>query len=77
MQGYLSMMRNTQTKEREMIVVLLHNHFDSKHLAEVIEEMKEKGPPTIRVIDKPTQGKACRSMMVNFRQLYALIRSKT
>ena len=34
-----------------MIVVLLHNHFDPKHLNEVIEEMKIKGPPTIRVYD--------------------------
>ena len=34
-----------------MKIVLLHNHFDPQHLVDVIEEMKEKGPPTIRAYD--------------------------
>jgi len=32
-------------------IVLLHNHFDSAHLAAVIGEMKKMGPPTVRAYD--------------------------
>lgn len=34
-----------------MIIVLLHNYFSPKALIEVMEEMKIKGPPTIRAYD--------------------------
>lgn len=31
-----------------MKIVLLHNHYDQKHLDEVVEEMKTLGAPTIQ-----------------------------
>ena len=34
-----------------MKIVLAHNHYNEKHLDEVIEDMKLLGPPTIRVFD--------------------------
>jgi ParB-like nuclease domain. len=34
-----------------MNINLAHKHFDEKHLAEVIEEMKKLGAPTIKVVD--------------------------
>jgi hypothetical protein len=34
-----------------IIVALAHNHFDTTHLIEVMEEMKKLGAPTIRVFN--------------------------
>ena len=34
-----------------MQIALVHHHYDKQHLAEVIEQMKILGAPTIRVVD--------------------------
>jgi hypothetical protein len=33
-----------------MQVALVHEHFDESHLAQVVEEMKQLGAPTIRAV---------------------------
>ncbi len=33
-----------------MKIALVHNHYDNEHLAEVIEEMKTLGAPTIKAV---------------------------
>ena len=33
-----------------MTIILMHNHFDEKHLAEVIDEMRTLGAPVIRAV---------------------------
>lgn len=39
-----------------MVINLLHKHYNEQHLAEVVNEMKRLGTPTIRAIWSETYG---------------------
>ena len=44
------MARHLKTEVRTMDVILMHEHFDEQHLAEVMDEMRTLGAPVIRAV---------------------------
>jgi len=42
--------KKEKTETEKMRIALVHDHFDEAHLAEVIEEMKTLGAPTIKAV---------------------------